>query len=174
MRRLLLFSIFAALALPTGALALRAAPGDGTLSVRNADGLVAVDLARGAVVGRIARGKVTVVDPRGGDCDTVLVWDGGERADYTERSMLGELGQRRLACVFRGKSMRFRVGGGVGALVVDGRDVSLAAVGLGFVVLKGRPGSADDGTYSLNGERHVSMPDESLQLTLATATAPPG
>ena len=168
MKILLALAALAALAVPAGALATRTMPGDGTLSVRSGDGIVVLDLARGAVIGRIAKGTVTVVDPKGGDCDAPLVWDNGERAEAVERSMLGELGQREPACVFTGTNMRFRLVGGKNHVILSGTDISVSAVGRGFVLLRGTR-RVQDGSYSLNGEPYESMPDQSLQLTLGSA-----
>jgi hypothetical protein len=60
MRRALVVCLCAVLTLPATALALRLAPGDGTLAVRNGDGLVHLKLRSGAVLGRVDIGRLEI------------------------------------------------------------------------------------------------------------------
>jgi hypothetical protein len=162
MRRTALLILLACLALPSAALAARAATTDGTLSVRNGDGQVRLALERGVAIGRIGFGQLVVVDPASGDCSEPLVWEDGERAEPIVRdAVLPTKTERELRCIFNGIDMRFRLGGPEGSVVrISGTSISLSAVGKGSGRVKGLPFDIADGTYSANGEAFGSMPDE--------------
>ena len=169
MRRLLVFLVVLGGLVPAAAAAGPSAPTDGTLVVRGGDGVVAIDLLRGAVLGRVANGSVVVIDPRSGECDSILVWEQGFRAEAVER----ELRTGELKCVFSGRNMRFRIVGGEPYVQLRGTNISVTAVGRGQAVLKGREsGTPSDGRYSLNGGIFEPFPIESVKLTIGAPLAP--
>ena len=154
MRRRLALVVLASLAVPAAAIASQNAPGDGTLTVRNADGVVRLTL-RGAVLGKVGSGRLEVVDPDV-DCDQLLVW--GEE-DAAERERQGRDGERRLLCIFKGTSVRFRFIGGQHDVRISGRGIWVSAVGTGRVYLRGSS-RRTDGVFSINGERFASLPED--------------
>jgi hypothetical protein len=161
--------LLAALAMPVAAFASAAMTTDGTLSVRNGDGrLVLIDF-RGAAIGRVEGARLTLVEPRGGRCDTPLVW-GWDTVE--ERLLLGgDLGEGRLACVYTGAEIRFRLVGPHEEISIRGTNIAASVVGRGSAVLAG-DGGFFDGTYSLNGLDYRSLPDEARRFTLGTPTPP--
>ena len=167
MRRLLVFLVVLGGLVPAAAAAGPSAPTDGTLVVRGGDGVVAIDLLRGAVLGRVANGSVVVIDPRAGDCDSILVWEQGFRAEAIE----GEARTGELKCTFSGRNMRFRLVGGQPNVQLRGSNIYATAVGRGQATLRARRGSSD-GTYSLNGAPFETFPDESLKVTIGAPLAP--
>ena len=169
MRRALLTLLVLACAVPAAAAAGLSAPTDGSLSVRGGDGVVSVSLTRGAVLGRVANGSVAVIDPRSGDCESLLVWEQGFRADAVE----SELRTGELKCVFSGRNMRFRLVGGEPNVQLRGTNIFVTAVGRGQATLKGqRSGTPSDGKYSLNGGVFEPFPVESVKLTIGAPLAP--
>ena len=169
MRRALVSLLLLACAVPAAAAAGPSAPTDGSLSVRGGDGTVTISLTRGAVLGRVANGSVAVIDPRGGDCDSLLVWEQGFRADAVE----GELRTGEVKCVFSGRNMRFRLVGGEPNVQLRGTNIFVTAVGRGQAVLKGREsGVPSDGRYSLNGGVFEPFPIESVKLTIGAPLGP--
>jgi hypothetical protein len=164
-RRTAFLSVLACLALPSAALAGVAPAGDGTLSVRNGDGQLRLTLERGVAIGRIGSGTLTVHAPKNDDCATLLVWDDGERAEPVPVVVDKVL---ELKCVFKGTNMRFRLGGPDGLDVrIVGSEIGLSAVGAGTGRIKGRLLDLADGTYAVNGEEHVSLPDDWKVFQLA-------
>jgi len=157
MRRLLTFAMLAALVLPAAALAYPSGINDGTLSVQNGQGKVIVS-ARGGVIGSIVRGSVTISDPVDGDGTGPIVtgddWS-KERNDTTT--------------TWGGTRVRFRLIGGAFKVVVRGRGINLSVVGKGSVTLAGA-GTADDGSYSVNGGDYIPIPFQ-FQFPLS-ATSP--
>ncbi|TML95280.1 MAG: hypothetical protein E6G03_08750 [Actinobacteria bacterium] len=157
MRRLLTFAMLAALVLPAAALAYPSGINDGTLSVQNGQGKVIVS-ARGGVIGSIVRGSVTISDPVDGDGTGPIVtgddWS-KERNDTTT--------------TWGGTRVRFRLIGGAFKVVVRGRGINLSVVGKGNVTLAGA-GTADDGSYSVNGGDYIPIPFQ-FQFPLS-ATSP--
>ena len=165
MRRTLLIAVLAALAVPAAALAAQAAPGDGTLSVREGEGTVQLEL-RGAILGRFGSGALWVDNPRAGHCDGPLVW--GADVEKPRFIVDQETGETTLRCVYTGLNIRFRlVGGDHDVTIVRGRDVSISAVGRGKGFLKGT-GGLMDGSYALDARDYVSLPDEGRKLTVGT------
>jgi hypothetical protein len=170
MRRTLLLALLAALAVPASALAVQAAPGDGTLSVREGDGTVQLEL-RGSILGRIGSGTLWIDDPKAGHCDGPLVW--GAEAE-TARLEVAK-GDVLLRCVYTGTNIRFRlVGGDHDITIVRGRDVAISAVGRGLAFLKGRGGitGLPDGTYSIDGRDYLSLPDVGKEFEIGTPFGP--
>jgi hypothetical protein len=169
MRRLLLITLLVCLAVPSTALALRLAPGDGTLAVRNGEGMLRLDIT-GAVIGRLDAGRLELASPRVDDCDEWDVW-GADRT--TTRS----LREGTTTCVFTvflrtPDPIRFRVVLGLRETLAirGGSGFSLSAVGQGSGFIRG---AGDvDGVFSVNGDRFFrSLPDAGLAFTLA-ATLP--
>ncbi|MGH3104486.1 MAG: hypothetical protein ACRDN6_10385 [Gaiellaceae bacterium] len=168
MRRTLFLTLLAALAVPATAAALKLAPGDGTLSVRNGEGFVSLNL-RGAVIGKIGAGTLEIDIAENEECASLSVF-GEERKG--ERLKLVDLNVVRTVCVFGGTDIRFRLVSGHQILRIrKAREVGVSAVGKGFVVLKGA-GGLQDGQYALNGEDYASLPDELERFQLAAPTTP--
>lgn len=171
MRRTLLFTLLAALAVPAAALASQAAPGDGTLSVREGEGTVQLQL-RGAILGRIGSGSLWIDDPKAGHCDGPLVWG----ADVESTRAVFVNGEIELRCIYTGTNIRFRlVGGDHDISIVRGRDVAISAVGRGMAFLKGRGAftGLPDGTYSVDGRDYVSLPDIGREIEIGTPIGSP-
>jgi len=156
MRRLLVIFGVLALAVPAASVAAKRDPADGTLSLRAGHGTFTVS-ARGAVIGSFVRGKVIITDPIDGDGTGPIVngdeWQ-KERDDKTT--------------VYGGTRVRFRMIGGTFKIRVIGTGVNLSVVGRGQVTLNGA-GTADDGTYSVNGAPYADVPDFS-QFALNAAS----
>ena len=142
------------LLVPATAGATASAPGDGTLSVKRGIGFVKLDLDRGAVIGRIERGRLTILNPKNDDCEALLVWEQGERAEASEK----ETKRGEIACIYTGRAMRFRIVGGQPQVTLSGRDISLSAVGRGLVSLKGDLTVLDAGVYSVDGNEYLPLP----------------
>ena len=170
MRRIAVVSLLVALLAPAAASAVRTAPGDGTLSVRNGEGIVNLNV-RGVIIGRFDSGQLAVDVTKAADCDALDVW-GAART----RELVDDLGVV-YRCQFSGKNVRFRFVGGqhvikIGRPLVPARDIDLSVVGRGFAFLKGST-SVLDGVYSANGDPFQSMPDEGRGFTIGAATATP-
>jgi hypothetical protein len=159
MRRLLIFAVLIALAVPATSGARARGPNDGTLSVRDGRGTIVIS-ARGGVIGSFARGSVTISDPVDGDGSGPIVT--GEDFPPIERN--------ETTTTWRGTRVRFRIIGGAFRIVVRGRGINLSVVGKGNVTLNGA-GTGDDGTYSINGEEYTSIPDFLFPFALS-ATGP--
>ncbi len=125
MRNALLTLLVAALVLPGAALAARAAPGDGALSVGGASGLVIVQ-ARGVVVGRVDVGQVVIADLTPGDGSDPVV----SGAQFRRQTGPGTF-------VFRGRNITFRLIGGGFRVTVKGSGISVTVVGRGDAFLDG-------------------------------------
>ena len=140
-----------------------AAPGDGTLSVRDAKGLVQLS-SRGTMIGRIANGKLTVTDPNPNDARRPIVL-GAERRTVS---------RNQKTTIYSGKDIRLRVTGGLVHVRFEGRGIHLSAVGRGRGLLDGTGDPAAgvffDGVLSLNDEDYHSLPDA---LTAYDLVGPP-
>jgi len=68
-----------------------------------------------------------------------------------------------------GTKVRFRIIGGYFRIVVRGRGINLSLVGTAKVTLSGA-GTADDGSYSVNGGDYLALPDFPLPFQLSSAT----
>ena len=157
MRRALVITLVLALAVPVAAAARTLAPGDGSMVVRSGDGHVRLIDFKGAILGRIATGTVVVVDPKGGDCDALLVWDADDA--WPRVRTVGD--DTVLECVFKTTSgMRFRLVGGPNTIRVNGNGIALSAVGQGLGYVRGSKVIADDGSYSVNGGDWKAMPED--------------
>jgi len=123
-----------------------AAPGDGTLSVRDARGVVQLS-SRGTMIGRIERGKLH-------DNRRPIVLGAEKRV--TSRN--------RKTTTYTGKDIRVRITAGLAQVRFEGRGIHLSAVGRGSGLLDGAgdptTGVFFDGVWSLNDEDYHSLPDE--------------
>jgi hypothetical protein len=133
---------------------------DGTLAVQDGKGVVQI-AARGTIIGRIDQGTVLAIDRNPNDGSTPIVRGGRIRVVTLTRQ------------VHQGRNIRFRLVGGFYRLRVQGRGISLSAVGRGSVTLNGDERFADTGLYSLNGGDWVPVPYDPETVQLA-APAPTG
>ncbi len=133
---------------------------DGTLSIQNGKGVVQI-AARGTIIGRIDQGTVLAIDRNPNDGSTPIVKGGRIRQVTLTRQL------------HQGRNIRFRLVGGFYRLKVQGRGISLSAVGRGAVTLNGDERFADTGVYSLNGGDWVPVPYD-LETVQLAASAPPG
>jgi hypothetical protein len=166
MRRPLLWTLLLCLALPSAALALGRAPGDGTLVVRNGAGFLRLDVD-GAAVGRLDGGQLEVISPTIADCRDLDVWGADRRTIRSRRD-------GTTSCIFTElqdagtlQPVRFRIvlDEGESMVVRNAAGLSLSAVGRGRGLIKGAGGL--DGVYSLNGEKLKSLPDDGASFALA-------
>ena len=168
MPRLLLLCAIAVVIVPVSSAAAGRGSGDGTLSVRNGEGAVRLDV-RGAVIGRLGGGVLEVEEPKDGDCDALPVWGAEHERPYLK---VKDIELVITVCRFSGTNMRFRLAGGPQAVrITKGRDIDVSVVGRGTFLLKGNGGA--DGTYSVNGEPYLSLPDESRAFELSPPPKPP-
>jgi hypothetical protein len=156
---------FILLALSVGSLAaaatastLRPPVEDGTLSVR--DGRATVTLRmRGSVIGRLAKGRLTVTDSPDGA--TIIV-----RGEEDEVPISGR------TTVYSGRNIRFRIADDRRFVVkVAGKGLNFSAVGRGDGWMDGwgdpESGFFFDGSYSLNGTDHPTLPNERTRFDLS-------
>jgi hypothetical protein len=153
MRRIVLACVcFGALALPAAASATTAAPGDGSLVVKNASGprtgnvpVVALTIT-GAAIGHVQQGRIVI--------------DGGNPevtgAEWRKDSTLSETAQ-----VWGGTDFRFRAVGGTYTILIYGSGIDVVALGTGTVALTGLVDNPSaDGTFSLDGSDFHSLPSQ--------------
>ena len=157
----------AALVVPAAALAMSAAPGDGSLVVKNASGrpgtpVVALTVT-GAVWGHIGLGRIVIDDGNPNDNQTPEVTGAGNSHSVANSDT---------AQSWSGADFKFRAVGGTYTILIYGSGVDVVAFGSGHVVLAGIPDSATgDGTYSLNGRPFGSLPGTSAkQQTIGIVT----
>jgi hypothetical protein len=155
MRRFIVPILLAAAVAPAVALAAPGAPGDGTVSIKNADGTVSI-VARGSFIGYCDSCKIWINDPDPTDGAGPLITNSELSLNLTDTKTY-----------YRGTQMRFRMVGGFWRVIIQGRGIDLSGVGHGQVVLDGVGGS-NDGTYQLDGDVYRSMPDFELRFTLGT------
>lgn len=180
MRRLLIIGVLVCLAVPSAAWALRRAPGDGTLAVRNGSGNLNLNLRAGAVIGKLDAGTLIVTVQAlleltaEETCSGLNVWGADGQPDPVEQER-GE--QLVVVCRFtefatRGspEPMRFRLEDRFVLAIRKGRGFSLSAVGRGFGSIEGAGGA--DGLWSANARPFESLPDEREQFVLRAATLP--
>jgi hypothetical protein len=134
-----------ALALPGAAFAQTRSPGEGTLLVKDGVGKITI-VAKGGVIGRFGQGTLTIRDPNPDDNLNEVV-TGAEHADFVNEHVTK----------YWGKDIRFRYVGGKFTVTVNGSDIDLSAIGKGTVTIAGL-GTADDGTFSLNGTMPQPLP----------------
>jgi hypothetical protein len=134
--------------------------GDPVSSSRKAVAKVAV---RGFVLGHIAQqGAVQLYNLTSGVGSAVVT---GTEVSRVRRPVYCCDGQQGVE--YRGNDFRFRAVGGVWVVVVYGAGISLYAGGKGKVSLHGSVFSPkNDGHYSFNGARFVSLPAGVVHGTL--------
>jgi hypothetical protein len=161
-RYLALICALSALALPGAASAYGRAPGgDGTMLIKDGIGKVTVS-AKGSVIGHFGEGVLTVRDPNPDDNISEIV-TGADRSHIVNDQVTK----------YWGKDVRFRYIGGRFTITVVGSDLDLSAIGKGTVLLVGK-GTADDGTYSLNGVAAQPFPGPFFPTTLQLSSTSTG
>jgi hypothetical protein len=153
-RRVTITAAVLALVVPAVALARTSAPGDGTLVLKDANAALVTIQAKGGVVGRFDQGSLLIKDPNpGDDFDPVVT---GADKTHAINDFWTRYSGKDVRFRFIGSRFTIRITGmansGTGALGVD-----LSAVGQGSVILQGA-GTADDGTYSFNGDAPKPLP----------------
>jgi hypothetical protein len=167
--------VLAAFAVPATALALRLAPGDGTLVIQNGNaphGSVVTLVLRGAAIGQITGyGKLVIQDltPNNGAPPEVTGF-GWHKSIVTDK-VTGDT-----ADVWgSADTLRFRAVGDTYRITIYGSDVDLVASGNGNAILAGSPDDpARDGRYSLNGGDFHSLPAAPTKLTIAVPASAAG
>lgn len=168
-RTVVICASLVALVVPAAALAIRDAPGDGTLVVKNGSaprGTPVVTLViHGAAIGHIFGGTIVIDDPITGDGFTPEVTGASWRKDIGDTTTK-----------WGGVDFRFRAVGGSYKITIYGSGVDLVASGHGNVILAG---SSDlptrDGFFSLNGGDFRSLPaTPTKQLTIGVPTSATG
>jgi hypothetical protein len=160
-RNLALICTFSALALPGAASAYTRAPGDGTMLIKDGIGKVTVT-ARGGIIGHFGEGVLTVRDPNPDDNISEVVT--GAESTHVVNDFVTK---------YTGKDVRFRYIGGKFTITIVGTDIDLSVIGKGTVALVGK-GTADDGTYSVNGALPQPLPGPFFPTTLQISSTPTG
>lgn len=150
------------LALPGAALARPGAPGDGTLLIKDGVGKMTINAKGGGVIGHLGEGMLTVRDPNPGDNISEVV-TGADRMHSVND----------FVTKYWGRDIRFRYIGGKFMIAITGFDFDLSAIGRGTVTLIGR-GTADDGTYSLNGLAPQPFPGPFFPATFQLSSTSTG
>jgi len=165
-RNVVLGACLAALALPAAASAILAAPGDGSLVVKNASGprnlpVVAL-IITGAAIGHVDQGHIIIDDPTPNNGASPEVTGADSRKDVTETAQL-----------WAGTNFKFRAVGGHYTILIYGSGVNVVALGHGTVKLAGLVDTPlTDGTYSLNGGDFHSLPAlPTLPLSIGSTPA---
>jgi hypothetical protein len=146
------------LAAAATASAVRPPVEDGTLSVR--DGRATVTLRmKGSVIGRLAKGSLTLTDSPDGA--TIIVRGAEDEVPISGRTT-----------VYSGKNIRFRIADDRRFVVkVAGKGLNFSAVGRGDGWIDGwgdpEGGVFFDGSYSLNGTDHPTLPNERTRFELS-------
>ena len=150
-----------ALALPAAALAMRTAPGDGTLVVQNGSAPARVSVVtltiNGTVIGHVSTGSPDQLD-------TVVIYDPNNTGDIGGSGTNGQSLSKTVSTSdqrtkLQGSDFRFRAANGVYKIWIYGSGVNLLAVGNGKVTVQGMPDvSASDGRYAINGGDWRSLP----------------
>jgi hypothetical protein len=153
-------------ALP-GAVAVASAgavgPGDGTFALHGGRGTFYLQKLQGSVIGRIDRGKVTIDDLDSVGTGPIV------RGKYWVKV-------RGTSVIYGGTNIRFRILGGRSTVRIENSvGVELSVVGRGRLMLKGagfEEFGLSDGTYSLNGDVFVPVPEERTWLQLRAPGKP--
>jgi hypothetical protein len=159
MRRTVVLLTLLALAAPFAATAAMRAPGDGTLSVSNLDGRVSV-WARGAIVGRCDQCTL-VLDER---------WEVTPPINPIVTGAFGfDLDDDNFKERYTGTNLRWRViGGNFRAIVTNGKNVHVSAIGKGRVRIQGTSGK-----YVVNdGPDFTSVTRDPSTFFLSATTQP--
>jgi hypothetical protein len=164
--------LFGALAVPAAGLAVRSAPNDGTLVVRNGNaprGTAVVTLViRGAAIGQVSGYSKLVIQD--------LTPDNGappEVTGYGWHKSITDKVTGDTADVYGGTdTFRFRAVGDTYKITIFGSDVDLVASGYGNAILAGTPDDpTHDGRYSLNGDAYHSLPATPTKLLIGVPTS---
>jgi hypothetical protein len=155
MRRLLVPILLAAAIAPAAALAAPGAPGDGTVSVKNANGRVSI-VARGSFIGYCDSCSIWVNDPDPTDGAAPVVTNSDATIAISDTKT-----------IYRGSQLRFRMIGGFVRVIVQGRGIDVSGIGRGQVSLTGA-GGPNDGVYAFNGDFYRSLPDFELRFPLGS------
>ena len=136
---------------------------DGTLSVR--DGRATIQLRlKGSLIGRLTKGQIVVTDSP--DAGATIIVRGAE----SERSLSDR------TTVYSGRNIRFRIADDRRFVVkLAGKGLNFSAVGRGDGWMDGYGDPEDgvffDGSYSLNGIDHPTLPNERTRFGLAATPA---
>ena len=167
LRIALICASLGALVVPAAAVSMSAAPGDGSLVVKNASAprgtpVVALTIT-GAVWGHIGAGRIVIDDATPNDNLSPEVTGAGNSRDVANSDT---------ARAWSGVDFKFRAVGGRYTILIYGSAIDVVAFGSGHVVLTGVPDSSvGDGTYSLNGESFRSLPGApAKQQTIGVGT----
>jgi hypothetical protein len=166
-RRIAFLALLLALVVPATVAAHAAAPGDGTLSMRNGEGSLGLTL-RGVAIGKMS--GVLEVDYE--SCSDLLVYGAGAAAAPVRETESGFL---KTVCVFRGEGMRLRLTGTqhepLTLRVKRGEQLFLSVVGSAAGWVKGA--GPTPGQWSLNGAEYVTLPTERTPFKLAAPASTP-
>ena len=160
-RKLAVICALAALSVTGTASAYTRAPGDGTLLIKDGIGKVTLT-AKGGVIGHYAEGVLTVRDPNPDDNVSEVVT--GAESTHIVNDFVTK---------YTGKDVRFRYIGGRFTITLVGSNIDLSVIGKGSVSVVGK-GTADDGTYSLNGQTAQPFPGPFFPLTLQLSATSSG
>jgi len=172
-RTVVLGACLATLALPAAVSATLAAPGDGSLVVKNASGprsgnvpVVALTIT-GAAIGHVDQGHIVIDDPTPNNSAAPEVTP-GTGPFWRKDSKVSDTAQ-----IWGGTDFKFRAVGGKYTILIYGSGVDVVALGSGTVTLTGLVEDPhNDGTYSLNGKAWLSLPGVTTkQLTIGSAPA---
>jgi hypothetical protein len=136
---------------------------DGTLSVR--DGRATIQLRlKGSLIGRLTKGQIVVTNSP--DAGATIIVRGAE----SERNLSDR------TTVYSGRNIRFRIADDRRFVVkLAGKGVNFSAVGRGDGWMDGYGDPEDgvffDGSYSLNGIDHPTLPNERTRFELAATPA---
>lgn len=136
---------------------------DGTLSVR--DGRATIQLRlKGSLIGRLTKGQIVVTDSP--DAGATIIVRGAE----SERNLSDR------TTVYSGRNIRFRIADDRRFVVkLAGKGLNFSAVGRGDGWMDGYGDPEDgvffDGSYSLNGIDHPTLPNERTRFELAASPA---
>lgn len=168
-------ALLGVLAVPSAALAMRDAPGDGSLVIQNGNaphGPVVTLVLRGAAIGQITGyGKLVIQD---------LTPDNGAPPEVTgfgwHRNIVTDKVTGDTADVWGSTdTLRFRAVGDTYRITIYGSDVDLVASGNGNAILAGSPDTPTrDGRYSLNGGDFHSLPAVPTKFTIAVPASAAG
>jgi hypothetical protein len=154
------------LAVPSAALAMQTAPGDGSLVVKNASALsgtaVVALTVTGTVWGHVGAGRIVIDDSTPTDESSPIVTGAGQSHAWQNSDT---------ALSWSGVDFKFRAVGGKYTILIYGSGVDVVAFGSGYVTLTGVPATATgDGFYSRNGESFRSLPGApGKRLSIGTA-----
>jgi len=135
------------------------APGDGSLAVHNAAAVISIS-ARGGVIGHFTEGVLTVRDFNPDDNISEVV-TGAEKTRVVNE----------FVTKYWGHDVRFRYIGGRFAITVNSYNINLSAIGKGNVTFTGK-GTADDGSFSLNGAAYQPISNTPQTFPLGSTATP--